>query len=339
MVDEHPSEFANVEILHAAVEAFRRREITYRDILEDLPAAIYTVDSDGRLTYFNKACIALSGRLPVLGEDQWCIMKKLYSTDGELIAPEQCAVALAVTSDLAMDRVEVIGERPDGSRVNLIAYPTAIINSNGECLGAVDMLVDVTDQKRAQERLMLLAREVDHRSNNLLTLVQSLARLTKAETVEDYKTAIEARLTALADANRLVAKARWENVELRDLVEVETSPFADRRVTVDGTLIALSPMSAQYLGMAIHELCTNAVKYGALSVTEGQVAVSWAIDDGGSLMMVWEETGGPPTEEIPGSGTGNAVINAAIHYLGGEIFRDWRPEGLRCTIMCKAEAL
>jgi two-component sensor histidine kinase len=235
--------------------------------------------------------------------------------------------------------MELIGERPDGSRYRFMPYPTPLYSESGDCVGAVDMLLDVTEERRAQDRAMLLAREVDHRSTNLLTIVQSLVRLTREDSVEDYRATIENRITALALANRLVAEARWKDVTLSSLAEVELRAFAGRKIEVVGDPIALSPQSAQSLGMLIHELCTNAVKYGALAVESGHVRLTWAVDDSGAFMMKWEEHGargvGPPVRK----NIGNAVILGAVRQLQGEIFRDWESDGLRCTFLCSAENL
>ena len=96
MTKDRPAASANVEVLHAAVEAFRKREIGYRDILEDLPAAIYTTDAEGRITYFNRACVELTGRTPVLGDDQWCITWKLFAADGAALAHSASPLAMAL---------------------------------------------------------------------------------------------------------------------------------------------------------------------------------------------------------------------------------------------------
>lgn len=338
MASEQPSESPRVEVLHAAVEAFRKREITYRDILEDLPVAIYTTDIDGLITYFNRECVALSGRQPELGHDRWCVSWKLYTPSGERLPHSESPTAEALRNCEPVRGVEIMVERPDGSRINCLPYPTPIFDPAGECIGAVTMLVDITDQKLANERAILLAREVDHRSTNLMTVVQSLVRLTKADSLDSYREALENRLTALARANRLLADTRWKNVSLAALVEVELGAFASQ-VEVTGDPIELSPQSAQYLGMLVHELCTNAVKYGALSVETGSVSLAWAIDDSGVMMLKWQEIGGPPVVEPKRRNVGNAVILGVARQLKGEVFREWRPEGLRCTLLCSADRL
>lgn len=338
MASEQPFESGKVEVLHAAVETFRKREITYRDILEDLPVAIYTTDIDGLITYYNRECVTLSGRQPVLGDDRWCVAWKLSTPSGEDLPHSESPTAVALRDCQPVRGVEIIVERPDGSRVNCLPYPTPISDPAGDCIGAVTMLVDITEQKLANERAILLAREVDHRSTNLLTVIQSLVRLTKADSLETYRDALERRFTALARANRLLADSRWKNVSIRSLIEVELGAFASQ-VEVRGDAIDINPQSAQYLGMFVHELCTNAVKYGALSVETGSVSLGWAIDDSETLMLQWQETGGPPVTEPARRNVGNAVVLGVARQLKGEVFREWRPEGLRCTLICRAEQL
>ena len=339
MASKDPSCAENVEILHAAVEAFQRREIGYRDILEELPAAIYTIDAEGRITYFNKACVDLSGRVPILGDDQWCVAWKLYTTDGTFVPHANCATVTTLREGRAIHGIEALVERPDGSRIAVKGYPTPIIDSEGQCIGAVNMLVDISEQKRTQERLELLAREIDHRSNNILAVVQSLVRLTKANSIADYREALEGRLTAVARANSLIAEKRWKEVDLRSLLAEELAAFPDRKVTVSGEPIAIRPESAQSFAMIVHELCTNAVKHGALSSESGGLKVSWIIDGCHELMFKWEETGGPPTLEPEVYNTGNRVIDAAVRQLDGRLFREWRREGLSCTLLCDMSKL
>lgn len=330
---------ATIEILHSAVEAFRRREVNYRDILEDLPAAIYTTDADGRITYYNKACVEFSGRVPTLGDEMWCVTWKLYTSDGTPLPHAECPMAVALKERRPIRGVEAVAERPDGTRIDFLPYPTPIFDEVGNLIGAVNMLVDITEQKRAQARLALMAREVDHRANNLLAVTQGLLHLTKADTVEHYKTALEGRFAALARANSLIAERRWTNVNLRSLVEEELHAYSERRVRIEGEPIDIRPSSAQSLGMVIHELATNAVKYGALSTDGGKVFVGWSVDDAGSLMLKWEEDGGPWVEEPTRKGTGTSVIAAAVRQLGGDIFREWAPTGLRCTFICGTASL
>jgi PAS domain S-box-containing protein len=329
---------AEIQVLHAAVEAFRKRQIGYREILEDLPAAIYTTDCDGRITYFNRACIDFAGRIPTLGHDQWSIAWKLYTTDGNPLPHNECSMALALGERRPIRGDEAIAERPDGTRVHFTAFPTPILDAEGECIGAINMLIDITEQKAAQERLALLAREVDHRSNNLLALIQSLVRLTKASTLDEYRFELEGRIAALAKANSLIADKRWNDIDLKALMDQELGIYPNR-IAFDGPDLRLSPSSAQSLGMIVHELCTNAQKYGALSAEAGKVSVSWATDDSGVFMLTWEEVGGPAAIEPSSKNTGNAIITAAVRHLKAKFFRDWRTSGLHFTLLCNTANL
>ena len=334
MTKDRPATSANVEILHAAVEAFRQREIGYRDILEDLPAAIYTTDCDGRITYFNRACVELTGRTPVLGDDQWCVTWKLLDAGGTEIPRSESPMAIALREGQGFRGEENLAERPDGSRIAILSYPTPIFDSDGQCIGAVNMLVDTTEQSRARDRLALLAREVDHRSNHLRTIMQSFIRLTQAGSVDDYKEILEGRVTALARANRLISETRWQDVDLKSLLEEELEAASNGKVSIRGETLAIRPDAAQSLAMIVHELWTNAVKHGALSASAGSVDIHWAIDSDRELMLTWEESGGPAVLEPSRNSTGNRVIDGAVKQLGARLFREWRPDGLRCTLLC-----
>jgi PAS domain S-box-containing protein len=339
MATKRPAAAPNVEILHSAVEAFRKREVNYRDILEDLPAAIYTTDAEGRITYYNKACVDFSGRTPTLGDDLWCVTWKLYTPGGAPLAHDQCPMAVALHERRAVRGVEAVAERPDGSRISFMPYPTPIFDAEGNLLGAVNMLVDISEQKKAEQRLALMAREVDHRANNLLAVMQGLLHLTKADTIEEYRACIEGRFAALARSNSLIAQRRWTNVNLRSLVDEEMGAFPQGQITITGDPLDVQPSSAQALAMMIHELCTNAVKYGALSTAAGRLEIMWSLDNEGSLMLQWTETGGPSVVEPTRKGTGGSVIEAAVRQLGGEIFREWAPGGLRCIFICGIASL
>lgn len=327
----------SVEVLHPAVAAFHKRDVNFRDILDDLPAAIYTTDIEGRLTYFNKACIAFSGRTPTLGNDLWCVTWKLFTPDGRPLPHSECPMAVALREGREVRDVEAIAERPDGSRINFKPYPTPIRDAAGNLIGAVNMLVDITEQKQAENRIKLMAREIDHRAKNLLAVTQALVSLTKGETVADYKRALGARLDALAKVNGLIAQARWERIDLRTLIEQELEAVGN--ATVRGETFFLTPAAAQAFAMMIHELATNAVKYGALSSEEGRLDVSWTTDSERTLMLRWVEQGGPPATEPTSTSTGTSVIRGAVKQLNGELFREWAPSGLSCTFICQRSSL
>jgi len=137
----------------SAIDALRESERRFRDMIEALPAAIYTTDAEGRLTHFNQAAVELSGRTPELGTDQWCVSWKLYRVDGTPLPHDECPMAIALKEGRIVRGVEAIAERPDGTRFWFLPYPTPLYNDEGRLIGGINMLVDITDSKRAEESL------------------------------------------------------------------------------------------------------------------------------------------------------------------------------------------
>jgi diguanylate cyclase (GGDEF)-like protein/PAS domain S-box-containing protein len=126
-------------------------------ILQELPAAIYTTDAEGRITFYNKAAVELAGRVPELGSDQWCVTWKLFGPDGTPLPHDQCPTAVAIREDRPVRGAESLAERPDGTRVPFIRFPTPLRDGSGKLIGALDMLIDITEQKKAEARIEYLA--------------------------------------------------------------------------------------------------------------------------------------------------------------------------------------
>jgi two-component sensor histidine kinase/DNA-binding response OmpR family regulator len=195
--------------------------------------------------------------------------------------------------------------------------------------------IDITERKEAEERQAILAREVDHRARNALAVVQSIVRLTKANSIENYKVALEGRLGALARAHVLLSELRWQGADLKRLAEDELAPYrtgdADK-VVASGPDFILQPAPAQTLALAIHELATNAAKYGALSSSTGKVRLAWQLNSDG-LELQWVESGGPRVRAPSTSGYGTRVVTTSVEgQLGGRATFEWRAEGLRCIL-------
>ena len=181
------------------------------------------------------------------------------------------------------------------------------------------------------ERQSVLAREVDHRAKNALAIVQSIIRLTKANTVGSYIEIIEGRLAALSRAHALLSNSRWEGAKIRQLIEDELAPYRTEhptRIVIEGPDFLLEPGAAQSLALAVHELATNAAKYGSLSHERGGVQVSLTLDDE-ALSIVWVERGGPPVGPPSDEGFGVKLIEASIGgQLNGQAGFEWHPQGL-----------
>jgi two-component system, chemotaxis family, CheB/CheR fusion protein len=432
------------------------------ELLDVLPAAIYTTDADGRITYYNEAAAILWGCRPRLNSDQWCGSWRLYRPDGTPLPHDQCPMAVALKEERPIKGAEAIAERPDGTRVPFMAFPTPLYDASGMLVGAVNMLVDlgehrsaeraahrlvsivessddaivskdlngtiatwnkgaerlfgyfaeeivgkpittiipsdrrdeeagilerirrgeriehfetvrqrkdgqlvnisltvspifdnsgkiigaskiardITDRKRREEQITLLAREADHRTKNLLALAQATVHLSQGETPDELKAAIEGRLRALAHAHALLARSRWAGADLRALVTEELSPYCQDdpdRARIEGPSLMLEQQAAQAMAVAVHELTTNAVKYGALSAPKGRVSVVWSCDPGRRLTFRWTETGGPPVGLPKRQGFGARVMERIIQgQLNGELKFDWRKEGVACEIIIDA---
>jgi PAS domain S-box-containing protein len=233
--------------------------------------------------------------------------------------------------------------RTDGEIRWFLVRAELILDGPDALRSAIGVAMDITDRKDSEERLKLLAREVDHRANNLLTVVLGTVQLSQAPTMEALKAVLVGRIAALGRAHQLLSEARWEGADLRRLVEEELLAFSlgeAARVSIEGPDTALSPAAAQGLAMALHELATNAAKYGALSVPEGRVEVTWARMAGGGLAIRWAENDGPEVAAPSRRGLGTAMLARALSGpLGGKSRLDWRREGLVCELELPDAAL
>jgi len=445
------------EIFFVAPVEADSREGYFRKVLDEMPAAIYVTDALGRITYFNEAAATLWGHRPTLGTSEWCGSWKLFWPDGRALPHGECPMAIAIKEKRTVRGVEAIAERPDGTRVPFEPYPTPLFDDSGALIGAVNMLIDITDRKRAEEvkqvlssivqfsddaiisknlegiieswnagakrifgytareaigqsveilippdrlneeqeilrrirrgeriehyetvrrckdgslidisltvspivatdgrvtgaskiarditerkrseaHISALAREAEHRAKNVLATVQAVVNLTEAETVADFRNAVEGRIQALANVHTLFVESRWSGAELHDLVTKELAPYRKgdgTRVAIEGPALKLEPSTAQTIAVVFHELTTNAVKYGALSVRKGRIGVSWTRPEIGRLVVRWTETDGPAVTPPTRKGFGTRVMANMIHQARGEIGFDWHPAGLACEI-------
>jgi two-component sensor histidine kinase/CheY-like chemotaxis protein len=216
-----------------------------------------------------------------------------------------------------------------------VGTAAASYDSNGKLARLSGVVADITERKRAEEHQLLLAREVDHRAKNSLAVVQSIVRLTRAENIKDYQLRVEGRIQAMSRVHSLLAHSRWEGAEVHTLVQEELTPYqvgGAENIAIAGPKVSVTPPVAQTLALALHELATNAAKYGALSADQGRVQLCWQIV-GAALVLTWRETGGPPTGTPQRRGLGlQMIISGAKSQIGGQASFDWQPGGLVCTI-------
>ncbi|MQT14065.1 sensor histidine kinase [Segnochrobactrum spirostomi] len=219
---------------------------------------------------------------------------------------------------------------------------------NDVIVGTSSVVVDVTDRKRAEQHLRLVMRELTHRSKNLLAVIQAMARQTAANTegTQAFLDRFGARLRALGEANDLLVAEQWRGADLHELVRTQLAhqiEGVEGRVRLSGPTLVLSPEATQNLGLAIHELSTNATKYGALSSLQGSIDLEWAFTtDGGTerFVMTWREIGGPTVVEPSRRGFGRTMIETIVpRALNGKAVLSFDPAGLSWHLDASADAI
>jgi PAS domain S-box-containing protein len=199
------------------------------------------------------------------------------------------------------------------------------------------VLFDITAQKQAEEARNLLMREVDHRARNVLTMVQSVVRLTDASDPRRYREEVVGRVDAMARAQASLARSNWQGGVLEDLIRDEISPYASPpNFKLAGPKITLPAEQVQPLNMILHELATNAVKHGGLSAPTGQVEISWAANRSGDVELTWQESGGPAVKPPDRKGFGSRLVERLAAQLGGSMATDWEPTGLIARLTWRA---
>jgi PAS domain S-box-containing protein len=310
----------------------RESDARLRNAIEAAPFPLMLHASDGEVLSISAAWTGLTGysREELRTRFDWT--RRAYP-DG------YAEVDAFIEQQFRIPKATYTGERiirtRDGTRVwDFTNIPLGML-PDGRPL-TLTAAVDVTKRKQDEARQKLLAREVDHRAKNMLAVLQVMLRHTRADTVADYAEAVQGRVAALARTHTLLAQSRWEGADLRALIEEEVAPYRkgeSRRARMDGPVLALGPAAAQSIAMAVHELATNAAKYGALSAPQGRVAVEWRVHDGAELQLLWQESGGPLVTPPTHQGLGTSVIQRSIRdQLTGAVRFDWHEHGLHCAI-------
>lgn len=442
--------------------AIRQSEQSLKDLIEALPGAVYTTDAAGLITSFNPAAAEIWGREPELGKEEFCGSWRMQWPDGTPLRHDECPMAVALKESRPIRGAEAVVERPDGVLVPLLVYPTPLFDASGALTGAVNMLVDITERKRAEElaerlaaivetsddailskdfsgtitswnhgaeRLFgyaaeeivgksiltlvpqdrhdeeagildrvrqgehivhyetirlckegiavwvsltisplrnaegkvigastiardmterrradkhrkILISELNHRVKNTLAVVQSIASqtLNHASTMEEARDAFGSRLINLSKAHDVLTRESWTGANLAEIVADTVKPHGggENRFRIEGPDVQLAPSAALAIAMALHELGTNAAKYGALSAENGHVVIVWAIegaDDDRRLTLHWEESGGPEVVPPKRKGFGSRLIERALAAeLSGEVHVRYEPSGVVCTI-------
>jgi len=430
---------------------------SFHALLQALPAAIYTTDATGRITFFNEAAASLWGHRPQLGSDAWCGSWKLYWPDGTFLPHGECPMAMALKEGRAIHGMEAAAERPDGTRVPFLAFPTPFLSESGDVIGAVNMLIDITEWKttelatqrlaaivessddaiiskdlngiikswnRAAERLFgyreeevvgkpinllipadrqneepeilakirrgeriehyetvrqskdgslvdisltispiigpngrvvgaskiardigerkaaerltdVIVAEMKHRVKNSLALAASISNQTFHSAPDGEREEYVSRLKALGNAHEALSRKSWEGACLREIVARALEPHQNGSIQINGPDVSINAGKAVVLSLALHELATNAAKYGALSIPEGSVEVEWVGlgERPDTIKLSWRERGGPRVEPPARKGFGSRLIERGLGAEFEAVHLDFLAEGVECGVV------
>lgn len=269
--------------------------------------------------------------------DEKGVRDKFHPDDLQLMW-SRVAKALDPLGDGHYD-VEYRVKQPDGSWRWLSAWGLVEFEGDGperKPAAIAGASRDLTERKQAEQLQRLLLNELNHRVKNTLATIQAISAQTlrTARDLPSAQEALERRIHAMAQAHDLLTARAWTGANLTDIVARALAAFTPARLSVSGLGIDVSPKHALALSMALHELATNATKYGALSSPEGRVEVQWRVEDG-MLHLDWRESGGPPVAPPAQEGFGSRLLQLVIHDLGGDTSLRYEPSGVRCSLTAR----
>ena len=325
----------------AAEAKLRDSERQLQEVLSAIPAAIYTTDAEGKITYFNQAAVDLAGRTPTPGNDEWCVTWKLYWPDGTPMPYDQCPMAIALKEGRSIRNVEAVAERPDGSRVPFIPYPTPLRDADGKVVGAINMLVDVSERKQAETQQRILLSELNHRVKNNMQILQSLlfaaGQRTRSKEARQVLEDASARISAMAAAQRVLyghtGAVRFSAPEFINAVceaARRTLP-PDTEIFCEADPIELPNDTAMPLALITNELLTNAVKHGINGTQSGAIRVGLKQRDGVFILDVEDEGPGFNLESVRKRSSGLQLVQGLARQLGGQ-FTVKKTPATRCTV-------
>ncbi|MBZ9773973.1 PAS domain S-box protein [Mesorhizobium sp. CO1-1-8] len=305
-----------------------------QDLLAAIPAAIYTTDRDGKITYFNEAAVALAGRTPVIGSDEWCVTWKLFWPDGTPLPHDQCPMAISLREGKPVRGYEAVAERPDGTRIPFVPYPTPMRDANGKVIGGINMLVDVSERKQAETQQRILLDELNHRVKNNMMMLKSLlsvaARTSRSTEARDTLQEASNRVATMAAAQRvLYDTADASNFSAQPFLgavcETAKQMFPPNvRLVCEADSIQLPNDVAMPLALIVNELLTNAVKYGLNGSVGGTVHVSIRRKGEGNSLIVEDQGPGFDLNSVRATSSGLRLVEGLARQIGAtfEVHRD-----------------
>ncbi len=328
------------ELIRVREESARKDEHLHQ-VLEALPAAIYTTDPAGKITYYNRAAAELAGREPTIGEDEWCVTFRLFTPDGKELPHAECPMAVALKENRPVRGVEALAQRPDGTLFPFLPFPTPIRDDAGRMVGAVNMLVDISERKQAENHQRMLLDELNHRVKNNMQMLHGLLRAAQRESANP-----EAR-TVLADAGQRVAAM----AAAQKLLYTDSNP---RTFAISEFLHAVSD-SARHafsreiavridadpghfpndismpLALILNELLTNAAKHGVGAGSVGEILVALKRDGDDFVLSVADGGPGFDLHETGRRASGLGLVNGLLRQLRGTLSVE-RGASFRCIV-------
>ena len=314
----------------AAIRESEQRLRWYGAIVESSDDAIVSKNLDGIITSWNAGAERVFGY-----KAEEAIGQPIMIVIPEDRQGEEREILTRIRRGQRIEHFETTRRRKQGGLIAVSLTVSPVKDGEGKIVGASKIARDISEQKRNQELIATLAREAEHRSKNLLANVQATVNLSQSDTPDGLKRAIEGRIQALANVHSLFVASRWVGAELSVIASQELAPYSatgETRICIDGPAVFLAPDAAQAIAMTLHELATNAAKYGALSVLSGQIDLKWSHDSDGRLRLSWSEIGGPEVQAPTRKGFGGRIIEKVIPQLKGKTCLEWRKEGLICEI-------
>jgi PAS domain S-box-containing protein len=324
-----------------AEAALRQSEQRLQDLLAAIPAAIYTTDADGTVSYFNEAAVELSGRRPIVGVDKWCVGWKLFWPDGTPLPHDQCPMAIALKEGRIIRNAEAIAERPDGSRVPFIPYPTPLRDAGGRIVGGINMLVDISERKQSETHQRVLLRELNHRVKNnmqiLHVLLNSALRATESTEARTVLEDASRRVGAMAAAQQvLYATPGGTTFSIDDFLHTvcrtaQQTFASNAAITIAPTEGSLSNDASAPLALILNELLTNAVKHG-LNGEKGEIRVGVSRVNDTLTLYVEDDGPGFDVGVAARRSSGLSLVQALARQLKGQLEVS-RTGATRCAVV------
>ena len=328
--------------------ALRASEERFRTLFELGPSAVYACDARGVILDFNQRATELWGRTPARGDDseRFCGSIRMFRPDGSFMPHDECPMAWVVSGKIsAVNDEEVIVERPDGSRVTAVVNIRSLRNERGEVTGAINCAYDITERKHVEEHQRFLMGELAHRGGNLLAVIQSIVArsLTGAKPLAEERNTLTRRLQALARSQSALMSKGFQGAPVAEIIRLEFEGFSDR-VMAEGPNVMLNSRAAQTFALLLHELATNAAKYGALSLPDrGHVDIQWSITgeaEEARFKFHWQERGGPPVAVPTRKGFGSILLEKlASQDFGAQPTITFAPHGVNYSIDASLSAM